>query len=213
MTPKFRIASVLLGAGLLMPVGAFASTVAWEFDTASNPFNNGQSFVFGEVFTVNSNITVDYLGYFDSGNPANLTENHPVALYSSSGTLLASSTINSSAANTSANFAYNPISSIELFAGSTYVLEGVSGSVDPYTWNDAGFAVFAPITLLGNNYQNGGSLAFNGTGLVNDTTDGYWGANFDFSPAAGSPEPGSFLLLGTGLALAGTLGRKRFARK
>ena len=53
------------------------------------------------------------------------------------------------------------------------MIEGVSNT-DPYTWNDPGFTVFAPINVLGNNWVFSGGLTFNGTGLINDVSDGYW---------------------------------------
>jgi PEP-CTERM motif len=47
-------------------------------------------------------------------------------------------------------------------------------------------------------------LNFDGTSLVNDVSNGYWGANFGVGP-----EPGSLILFGSGiLGLAGVVRRK-----
>ena len=149
---KTSIAFALL-AGLLLPVAALADDPAWEFTSAGNSSNNGTGYSLGEVFTVNSNIYVDFLGYYAvGGQPGSLTEDHGVAIYDAAGNLLTSSTVNSSSGYTdSQNFAYSSVSTVELFAGQTYVIDGASGFVDPYAWDDNGFSVGAP--MVPNSYS------------------------------------------------------------
>jgi hypothetical protein len=128
-----------------------------------------------------------------------------VGLFDAAGNLLASTTVDSGAGYFSTHWLYNAISPIILAAGKTYVIEGVS-TTDLYAYDNIGFTVYAPITVLGNNWVSNGGLTFNGTGVANDVTDGYWGANFGWAP---TPEPGSLMLLGSGVVgLAGVLRRK-----
>jgi hypothetical protein len=125
-----------------------------------------------------------------------------VGIFDANGNLLVSTVINNSSSLFSNHFVFNPVTPVGLTAGQTYVIEGVSDT-DPYAWNNPGFKVDVPITILGNNWVPENGLTFNGIGLINDVNDGYWGADF------GIPEPGSLVLIGSSLAiLGGFLSRK-----
>jgi hypothetical protein len=102
------------------------------------------------------------------------------------------------------HFLYNAVSPVTLLAGDYYVIEGVSGTVDDYTYGVTGFSTDLPITVLGGNNQLNTGLNYDSS---IDTTDPLaFGPDFAGSPV---PEPSSLLLLGSGLAgLAGMIKRK-----
>ena len=114
ITMKKTSIAIALLAGAMLPVAALADSTAWDFSSVGSSLNNSTGYSLGEVFTVTSNIYVDYLGYYAVGGSASsLTEDHGVAIYDAAGNLLTASTVNSSAGYTdNENFAFNSVSTI-----------------------------------------------------------------------------------------------------
>ena len=214
-------------AGVALAVGLATTAMAagapgWEFTTPGNSFTNG-TWDFATAFTVNSDVTLSGLGYYADPVTGN-ADGNPVAFYQcdtadclSTGTLLASTTVTNIYPELG-HFRYVTIAPINLIAGDSYEVAGVSNS-DNYTWNDPGFAVNPALTFLttsgqASRWQSLGTPSFlTGSGFLDlGSEDGYWGPNVFLGAASfATPEPSTWalMLLGfAGLGFAGYRSRK-----
>jgi len=217
------------GAYLAMSIALATSASAdpgWEFTTPGNSFTNGQ-WDFATAFTVNSDVTLSGLGYYADPITGNVDSN-AVAFYQcadtaclTTGTLLASADV-TDIYPINGHFRYVTISPIDLVAGVSYEVAGVSNS-DNYTWNDPGFAVNPAISILDTSGQESrwaliGTPDFlTGSGFLDiPGEDGIWGPNVFFGQPSfvTTPEPSTWamMLLGfAGLGFAGYRTAKKSA--
>jgi PEP-CTERM motif len=218
---------VFAGAVCVMAAGnltapAFADS-GWEFTEPGNSFTNGQ-WDFATAFTVNRDVTLSGLGYYADPITGN-ADGNAVAFYQcadtaclTTGTLLASTTV-TNVFPLNGHFRYVTINPINLVAGVSYEVAGVS-NVDNYTWADPGFAVNSAISILDTSGQeprwqtiSTPDFLTGSPSLDQPGNDGYWGPNvFLGKPSFATPEPATWAMMVMGFLGLGFAGYRR-ARK
>jgi hypothetical protein len=188
-----------------MPV--FADTPAATMDNTSGQSLANGPFTLGWQFTTSSTITVTWLGVAYFGP---LVESHAVGIWDSTGALLGSATVSAGGCGFQVNQFCYATTNFTLGPGTYDIgavwLDGADPMLFPTT-PIINFATAPGITYIQNDYIAGGSL----TDPTNHTPPppGYFGPNFLFTSGTQTPEPSSFLLLGSGLlGVVGVIRRK-----
>lgn len=212
----------LLSAGALVvsvPQQAQAQTQVLDF-TGGAAFFSGGNNTLGWEFNLSTTVSVTDLGVFDEGNNG-FIDTHPVGLWTTGGTLLASTTLASGASGTpvvSASgfgaFRYNAVAPVVLTPGN-YVLGAqypTAAGGDAVRSEVSSVALASGFTFVQGRFISGTGFAFP-TGTF-ATSGGHFGPNLRFSAVATSaaPEPASLALLAlSGLPLVGAVIRRRRA--
>ena len=200
---------LVLALAFMTPVTASASynypPEAWDFANSSYNFTSG-TWSFGNVFTVGSSpVTVTALGYYHGGGPWNDT--HDVGLFDTSGNLVISSTlVEGGGCADIGHFCFNAVAPITLLPTQSYLIVGYSG-IDPYTWNDPGLRL-GPQNHL--RWQQLGCQWITYIHWVRPDQRHHrriLGAKLPDVRLL-TPEPGSLLLFGSGIAGLGGLLRR-----
>jgi hypothetical protein len=167
-------------------------------------------FTLGWTFTVDDSILVTQLGLFDSLQNG-LLESHDIGIWDDDGILVAATTIGSGTSGELINnFRYVGIDPVTLDSGAYTIGAFFGTGVEPlvFAGTATGFASSPRIVF--------GSAAFsNQPGLdLPDTPfagQGYFGPNFIHDDASGTtiPEPGTLVLLASGVAGLGSRLRRR----
>lgn len=206
---KSSIRLAIIAASLVVGASVAHAQAAFEFTAPAHSFSNG-IWDFGWTFRANETVTVSGLGYYADPTNGFVFQNQ-VALYNSSGSLLASAVVDNTYALVG-HFRYVTIAPITLTAGQTYQVDGVSNR-DNYTWDDAGFATNSAISYVSNSWTStSGSSPFFQTNTQSDSNRGFHGPNLflgapDFT--APVPEPETYALLLAGLGVLGFVSRRR----
>ena len=170
----------LLILSLVITLGSPQSNAAPAYTISGGRDYTAGSYAFGRDFIANKDFIIDALGYYDDrGN--GFFDIHPVGLYASNGSLLASATIIMSNP-IKASFRYQSIAPISIKKGQIYRIVGVSGS-DNYSVQPKNFITDAAFTDISDNWLSTTTLSYNFEATTNTSwPPGFFGPNFNIQP-------------------------------
>jgi Domain of unknown function (DUF4082)/PEP-CTERM motif len=165
---------------------------------SENDLWNGNATI-GYDFTLTTSVTVTELGFFDANGASGPSDPHPVGIWTSGGTLLASATVPAGPPSLLIDgFDFVPITPIVLGPGSYAAgAYGVLGSSDNFEFGKSGSTTIPGLAL-------GGAVETFATGLTFPSspetfaTQGYFGPDF---LVATTPEPSTVGLAALALGL------------
>ncbi|MGA3130133.1 MAG: DUF4082 domain-containing protein [Terracidiphilus sp.] len=199
----------------LASTAAFADDLGVNF-SAPGYINGPSQWSLGYEFIANGSISITGLGAYDDGSSSG-GEAQQVGLWDADGNLLASTFVSSSDPLTDDFWRFNAITSVTLVSGDTYYVASQGGW--DYTYYTSGFEVDPDITYVQDAYgevgtQSNSPLVFPSETENVTASDGgaFFGGNIELGTMTPTPEPGSLLLLGSGLATMLAAMRRKFAR-
>ena len=204
--------------GLVLALPSQAQTMALDFTGGGANFASGNN-TLGWEFALSSSVTVTDLGIYDEGDDG-LVESHKIALWTTGGTLLTSTTIGSGLSGTDVtsasgfgSFRFITIPDLVLGPGS-YVLGAhyfLANGGDFVRTDASATSMASGFSFTQGHFNNGGSgFVFPGGAFP---SNGHFGPNLRFSSAV-VPEPGMIVsLLGAGSFGGFLLIRRRQGRR
>lgn len=212
MSTMSRLTSL---ASLVIAIGAApqlaAQTQALTFVSSGSVGNNNDQNV-GWSFNVLTGINVTGLEWFDT-NGDGLSQSHQVGIWNSVGTLLASAIIPSgTAATLTGGFRFVPINAVFLAAAGGYIVGGLNfaNSTDRIESNVTSQTTVPEIQYVDATFS-GLTSTFGRPDQFSSATTGFYGPSFTVSPVTSVPEPGTFVLMATGVGGLIVLRRRRSA--
>ncbi|HWB98337.1 MAG TPA: DUF4082 domain-containing protein [Bryobacteraceae bacterium] len=204
----------ILSGALIFGSGAFASTIAFDFDSA--PTSSDSQLTLGFRFHVNQDLMVLALGYYDDAGDG-LADQHDVGIFDAYGNLLVSTTVAAGTVDPLVGqFRYQTINPIALTAGQVYTIGATTnGPADPWAYGAAGSSLenFAadPALHIG---EHAGVFVYQCDNLLQEPTHHYGytiyaGPNFQFQTLLSTPEPGTGIILASALAVLSLMTKLR----
>jgi hypothetical protein len=197
--------------GVLAGTNAAAGTVAFTPPGAVTPAGEPNDPVnLGNVFTANANFSVAALGFY---NQPDLTGPETVALYNSSGSLLASATVLLSDPMVD-GYLFAAITPVALTAGDQYTVDAFVGNND-WSYGSTAPIQASDITYNYHDYVYTSSLEFptDTASAAGGPAGTYYGPNFEIESVSRVPEPGSLGLLVAAVLLTYCLHYRRLSAR
>jgi hypothetical protein len=153
--------------------------------------SDGGAVDLGMVFTPTINISVNALGFYDISG---VTGNEPVAIYDSSGNIVAQTDVTTSDAVT-LGYYWASITPVNLQAGQQYTVDSWTGDYGNYYGYNSVPTLDSRINYTSQTYDyTSAGLAFP-TATASHAADAYYGPNFSIGPALATPDGGMTMLL------------------
>ena len=209
----------LLGTLVFASSAMFTAMSAHAAPVAAAEWSGGQTqgsfdgpWTVGYSFTLTSSVRVTDLGVYDH-NGDGLGRTSTVGLWTSTGTLLTSTTVASgTAAPLIGHFRYADITDIVIGVGNYVVAASdLGGDLSmAYSYSPIGFTTSALLTNIGSAFANGSGLRFPANVTVGDDRIGYFGGNLLIDSATSTvPDPSTLALVGLALAGLAASARRR----